>query len=194
MKQAPRPPGREHRSAERRPGGTAPLRPRHRRPSRPDPAVPRHALYRAFGESEVSVIYTQLNQYYVVMEVAPKYWQDPSGLNNIYLKTAPGSGAGVNSVAPLFTTMTAPNQHHAAAGQPHRPVPVGHRLLQPGQRLLALRRHPRDHPDGAKPGHAIHRARLLRRHRPGLPAVALQRKVPRHHRAARRLHRPRHPL
>ena len=65
------------------------------------------ALYSAFGESEVSVIYTQLNQYYVVMEVAPKYWQDPSGLKNIYLKTAPGSGAGVNTVAPLFTTMTA---------------------------------------------------------------------------------------
>ncbi|HTX75210.1 MAG TPA: efflux RND transporter permease subunit [Terracidiphilus sp.] len=65
------------------------------------------ALYSAFGESEVSVIYTQLNQYYVVMEVAPKYWQDPSGLNNIYLKTSRSSGPGVNTVSPLFTTMTA---------------------------------------------------------------------------------------
>ncbi len=36
------------------------------------------ALYSAFGQSEVSVIYTQLNQYYVVMEVAPHYWQDPN--------------------------------------------------------------------------------------------------------------------
>ena len=35
------------------------------------------SLYSAFGQSEVSVIYTQLNQYYVVMEVAPQYWQDP---------------------------------------------------------------------------------------------------------------------
>ena len=42
------------------------------------------SLYSAFCQSEVSVIYTQLNQYYVVMEVAPQYWQDPSGLNNIY--------------------------------------------------------------------------------------------------------------
>ena len=43
------------------------------------------ALFSAFGQSEVSVIYTQLNQYYVVLEVAPHYWQIPAGLNSIYL-------------------------------------------------------------------------------------------------------------
>ncbi len=40
------------------------------------------ALYSAFGQSEVSVIYTQLNQYYVVLEVAPQYWQSPEGLKS----------------------------------------------------------------------------------------------------------------
>ena len=62
------------------------------------------ALCSAFCQSEVSVIYTQLNQYYVVMEVAPQYWQDPSGLNNIYFKP-PGSSstAGLNAVSPLLT-------------------------------------------------------------------------------------------
>jgi multidrug efflux pump len=62
------------------------------------------SLCSAFCQSEVSVIYTQLNQYYVVMEVAPQYWQDPSGLNNIYFKP-PGSssGAGLNAVSPLLT-------------------------------------------------------------------------------------------
>jgi multidrug efflux pump len=49
------------------------------------------ALYGAFGQSEVSIIYTQLNQYYVVLEVAPQYWQSPEGLKDIYLHT---SGAG----------------------------------------------------------------------------------------------------
>jgi multidrug efflux pump len=44
------------------------------------------SLYSAFGQSEVSVIYTQLNQYYVVLEVAPQYWQSPADLNNIYIK------------------------------------------------------------------------------------------------------------
>ncbi|HUY82819.1 MAG TPA: efflux RND transporter permease subunit [Acidobacteriaceae bacterium] len=48
------------------------------------------SLYSAFGQSQVSVIYTQLNQYYVVLEVAPKYWQSPAGLQNIYLHTGNG--------------------------------------------------------------------------------------------------------
>jgi multidrug efflux pump len=48
------------------------------------------ALYSAFGQSEVSIIYTQLNQYYVVLEVAPQYWQSPEGLKDIYLPTASG--------------------------------------------------------------------------------------------------------
>jgi multidrug efflux pump len=50
------------------------------------------SLYAAFGQSEVSIIYTQLNQYYVVLEVAPEYWQNPLGLKNIYLR-APNSGS-----------------------------------------------------------------------------------------------------
>ena len=45
-------------------------------------------LYGAFGQSEVSIIYTPLNQYYVVLEVAPQYWQTPEGLKDIYLHTA----------------------------------------------------------------------------------------------------------
>src|SRR5208283_4715127 len=39
------------------------------------PASLDSSLYGAFGQSEVSIIYTQLNQYYVVLEVAPPYWQ-----------------------------------------------------------------------------------------------------------------------
>ena len=48
-------------------------------------------LYSAFGQSEVSIIYTQLNQYYVVLEVAPQYWQSPEGLKNIYLSSSTGN-------------------------------------------------------------------------------------------------------
>jgi multidrug efflux pump len=66
------------------------------------------ALYSAFGQSESSVIYTPLNQYYVVTEVAPKYWENPSGLKDIYL-TPPGAagGAGINAVSPLGSVVTA---------------------------------------------------------------------------------------
>jgi len=57
------------------------------------PQILDKTLYDAFGEAEVSTIYTQLNQYYVVMEVAPKYWQSPLGLKNIYLIPNNGQGA-----------------------------------------------------------------------------------------------------
>ena len=64
------------------------------------------ALYSAFGQQEVSVIYTQLNQYYVVLEVAPPYWRDPSGLNNIYFApTSNSTRAGLNAVSPLTSLM-----------------------------------------------------------------------------------------
>jgi multidrug efflux pump len=59
------------------------------------------SLYSAFGQSEVSIIYTQLNQYYVVLEVAPPYWQSPDGLKDIYLNTT-GSG-----IVPLSTVTSA---------------------------------------------------------------------------------------
>jgi multidrug efflux pump len=57
-------------------------------------------LYSAFGQSQVSIIYTQLNQYYVVLEVAPQYWQSPEGLKDIYMHT---SGSGT---IPLLTVAT----------------------------------------------------------------------------------------
>jgi multidrug efflux pump len=56
-------------------------------------------LYSAFGQSEVSIIYTQLNQYYVVLEVAPQYWQSPEGLKSIYLRTTANGGIPLVAVA-----------------------------------------------------------------------------------------------
>ena len=50
-------------------------------------------LYDAFGQAEVSTIYSELNQYYVVMEVAPKYWATPEGLKDVYLIPKSGGGA-----------------------------------------------------------------------------------------------------
>jgi multidrug efflux pump len=57
------------------------------------------ALYSAFGQSEVSIIYTQLNQYYVVLEVAPQYWQSPEGLKDIYLLSSSGGNIPLLAVA-----------------------------------------------------------------------------------------------
>ncbi len=50
-----------------------------------------NALYGAFGQQEVSIIYTQLNQYYVVLEAAPQFLDNPDGLKYMYLNP---TGAG----------------------------------------------------------------------------------------------------
>src|ERR1700728_706338 len=51
-------------------------------------------LYDAFGQRTVSTVYNPYNQYFVVMEVAPKYWQYPQELNRIFLSTAAGNVTG----------------------------------------------------------------------------------------------------
>jgi len=56
-------------------------------------------LYSAFGQSEASIIYTQLNQYYVVLEVAPQYWQSPEGLKDIYFHTSSAGKVPLLTVA-----------------------------------------------------------------------------------------------
>src|SRR5207248_3283517 len=43
-------------------------------------------LYDAFGQRQVSTMFTSLNQYHVVMEVDPQFWQNPNGLDMIYLR------------------------------------------------------------------------------------------------------------
>jgi multidrug efflux pump len=63
-------------------------------------------LYGAFGQQQTSIIYQPLNQYYVVMEVAPQYWQSPAGLKNIYLPNGHGN-VPLTSVASVKTN-TAP--------------------------------------------------------------------------------------
>jgi multidrug efflux pump len=56
-------------------------------------------LYDAFGQAQVSLIYTQLNQYYVVLEVAPKFLQTPDGLKDIYFSNAAGGNIPLSAVS-----------------------------------------------------------------------------------------------
>src|SRR5439155_92774 len=49
-----------------------------------------NALYDAFGQRQVSTMYRPLNQYHVVMEVAPQFQQTPEALQNIYLRSSSG--------------------------------------------------------------------------------------------------------
>ena len=55
------------------------------------------ALYDAFGQRQVSTIYNALNQYHVVMEVAPEYWQSPESLNSVYVRGSNGTLAPLSA-------------------------------------------------------------------------------------------------
>ncbi len=56
-----------------------------------------NTLYDAFGQRQVSTIYSAQNQYHVIMEVAPRYWQDPATLRDIFVSTAGGGAAGTQT-------------------------------------------------------------------------------------------------
>jgi len=49
-----------------------------------------NTLYDAFGQRQVSTMYTSLNQYHVVLEAAPRFWQTPDGLKSIYVRASSG--------------------------------------------------------------------------------------------------------
>ncbi|SDH67717.1 efflux RND transporter permease subunit [Paraburkholderia phenazinium] len=73
-----------------------------------EPAQIDNTLYDAFGQRQVSTIYNPLNQYHVVMEVAPKYWQSPDMLNQIYVSTSGGSASGSQTTNATAGTVTPP--------------------------------------------------------------------------------------
>ena len=87
-----------------------------------------NTLYDAFGQRQVSTIYSAVNQYHVVMEVAPRYWQDPETLKGIYVSTSGGNPSGTQitalpagtaavSVPPVGSVSTAASQRRVCNNQ-----------------------------------------------------------------------------
>jgi multidrug efflux pump len=66
-----------------------------------------NTLYDAFGQRQVSTMYTALNQYHVVMEAAPQFWQDPDTLRQIYVRAPGGTEVPLSAVA-RYESTTAP--------------------------------------------------------------------------------------
>ncbi len=64
-------------------------------------------LYDAFGQRQVSTTYTMLNQYHVVMEAAPEYWQDPQFLREIYVRAPSGQQVPLSALT-RYAPTTAP--------------------------------------------------------------------------------------
>ena len=64
-------------------------------------------LYDAFGQRQVSTMYTSLNQYHIIMEAAPEYWQNPEFLRQIYVRSPSGQPVPLSAFA-SYTPVIAP--------------------------------------------------------------------------------------
>ncbi len=71
-------------------------------------------LYDGFGQRQVSITYTLLNQYHVIMEVQPAFWQRPESLRDIYLPSSSGGMVPLSAFARLERTPTALAVNHQA--------------------------------------------------------------------------------
>jgi multidrug efflux pump len=85
-------------------------------------------LYDAFGQRQVSTIYNALNQYHVVMEVSPEYWENPKTLSEIYVSTSGGSIGGAQATAAIASTAPA-----TGTGKNTSLIGVGATQLDPNQ-------------------------------------------------------------
>jgi multidrug efflux pump len=76
------------------------------------PADIDNTLYDAFGQRQVSTIYTQLNQYHVVMEADPSFQQNPDALKNIYVHSSNGTQVPLSAFTSVTTAPTALALNH----------------------------------------------------------------------------------
>jgi multidrug efflux pump len=73
-----------------------------------------NTLYDAFGQRQVSTIYVARNQYHVIMEVAPRYWQDPETLKDVYVSTSGAAVGGSQATNAVAGTVVAPGTSTSA--------------------------------------------------------------------------------
>ena len=67
-----------------------------------------NTLYDAFGQRQVSTIYNDRNQYHVIMEVAPKYWENPETLKDVYVSKSGGTVGGTQGTNAVAGTVSGP--------------------------------------------------------------------------------------
>ena len=74
-----------------------------------------NTLYDAFGQRQVSTIYVARNQYHVIMEVAPQYWQNPETLKDVWISTSGASVGGSQSTNAVAGTISAGKTNSATS-------------------------------------------------------------------------------
>jgi multidrug efflux pump len=80
-----------------------------------------NTLYDAFGQRQVSTIYNDMNQYHVVMEVDPSFWQDPATLKEVWVSTTGGALSGTQTTAAGFSSFSGATATSASSGSSSNP-------------------------------------------------------------------------
>jgi multidrug efflux pump len=96
------------------------------------PATIDQTLYDAYGQRQVSTIFTQLNQYHVVLEVKPDFQQNPSRLRDLFIRSGTGATTGTPGVVAGGSAVTAANGPTSSS-----PVPIAGTLTGGGTTTTA---------------------------------------------------------
>jgi multidrug efflux pump len=94
-----------------------------------------NTLYDAYGQRQISTLYTQLNQYHVVLETAPEWQQDPSDLGNLYIQSNASSGATGAGAATSFSASASASAGSNALTTSVRYTPSSQALSAPSSVL-----------------------------------------------------------
>ena len=97
-----------------------------------------NTLYDAFGQRQVSVIYNPLNQYHVVMEVAPEFWQSPETLKEVYISTSGGAVSGTQATSAVLGATAANAQTNAIAAAGHTSASTGAAISTSAEKMIPL--------------------------------------------------------
>ncbi|MDR3424855.1 MAG: efflux RND transporter permease subunit [Alphaproteobacteria bacterium] len=97
-----------------------------------------NALYDAFGQRQVSVIYNTLNQYHVVMEVAPEYWQSPETLKELFISTSGGSLSGTEASSSSLSAAARAAATNALAATGHGGAMTGAAVSTTAETMIPL--------------------------------------------------------
>ena len=124
------------------------------------------ALYDAFGQRQVSVMYKSINQYHVVLALQQQWWESPDFLNTIYVQTPQRHRRAAVDLHPLHAG------HHADFAAAPGTVSGDDAFVQSCRGRLAQRRRGRDQPGRSGDGPARQHHRQVRRHRAGLSGRA----------------------
>nr|WP_286676429.1 efflux RND transporter permease subunit [Paracidobacterium acidisoli] len=101
------------------------------------PSTIDNTLYDAYGQRQINTLYTQLNQYHVVLEAQPKWQQNPENLGDLYLRANASSGASGAGAVSSFSTSASASAGSSATTTSVLYTPSGGILVAPAKTLTA---------------------------------------------------------